>query len=136
MGNGDGGETADPVRVPAGGDPGHHGPPVVTDQIEPIEPLGIGHGQDVGHQGTDPVVVDQRGPGPTAVAALVEGQSAKSGPGQSFELVMPRPRRLGETMEKQDRTTVGRSGGHGRKELTAGHHLEALHGRRPGGISR
>ncbi len=73
----DGGERAQQVRAARGDGPGHHGPPVVADQVhrgaDPVEER-----LDVAGELGDPVVAPTARPRALGVAALVEGDRAQT----------------------------------------------------------
>ncbi len=57
-------ERAHPIGMAAGHDPGHHRPPVVTHEVETVEPEVIGDGEDVIDELGDAVVLDIGWAGP------------------------------------------------------------------------
>ena len=101
--------------------------PVVADEVEPIDPEGVGEAEHVPDEPVEAVLPRLGGPGPGRVTPLVGRDGAIPGRRQRRELVAPRVGRLREAVEEQDELAVVRTLDSGVEDETPDRQLEPPH---------
>ena len=95
--------------MPARHLPRHGAAPVVTDEVDPLDPELVGEAEHVVDEPLDAVLPHVGGAGARRVAPLVGSHGAVPGVSQGLELVPPRERRLRETVQQEHELSVGRA---------------------------